>query len=74
MAIPIFTLAGDADGADEETHPVFLLGEDMLDARSDGRPQEGIGKALTALPGFPICQDSSLTANKGQSRLRAEFN
>jgi hypothetical protein len=28
--------AGDSDGADEEPHSIFLLGEDMLDARSDG--------------------------------------
>jgi hypothetical protein len=65
----------DPDGPDEQTHPILLLGEDMLDARTDfrlallaRRIASGIGRPFgllrwTWLTKPFLCMNSSLAAD-----------
>lgn len=63
--------ARDADRADEEAHPVLLLGEDMFDARANGRfegvrPTDRVGHGPTL--GL-LAMDAADEAVLGEERL-----
>ncbi len=46
--------AGDADRSDKEAHPVFLLGEDVLDARANDRFESSLARRTASGIGRPF--------------------